>query len=406
MRRLYKLFIIVCGLIIFTGCGEINKEQQTDNSSVASSYVTEMVDDSENQGDDELDWTKMEKTGSMELSYATEFSVDYYGDYSLVTTGDGVRTMLVPEGKNTPENLDKDITVLQMPVEHIYLVATSAMDMFREIGALDIIDMTGTKPADWQVPGISDMIESGTIKYSGKYNAPDYELILNNGCDLALESTMIYHNPEVKEKLESLGIPVFVERSSYESEPLGRVEWIKLYGLISGKETEAVEFWNDCLARHENILGNVKSDNDENANKKTVFFYISSNGYVVIRKPDDYISKMIKLAGGEYAFDGIVPEEENALSTMNIDMESFYEQAVDADYLIYNSTIDEEIYTIDQLIEKNKVFADFKAVKEGNVWCTGKNMFQETTKTIEVIEDFYNIYNDYEEKINCLHKVN
>ena len=40
--------------------------------------------------------------------------------------------------------------------------------------------------------------------YAGKYSAPDYEEILSEQCDRAIESTMIYHNPEVKEKLEQL----------------------------------------------------------------------------------------------------------------------------------------------------------------------------------------------------------
>ena len=39
---------------------------------------------------------------------------------------------------------------------------------------------------------------------------------------------MIYHTPEVKEQLEDFGVPVLVERSSYENHPLGRMEWIKL----------------------------------------------------------------------------------------------------------------------------------------------------------------------------------
>ena len=60
-----------------------------------------------------------------------------------------------------------------------------------------------------------------------------------SSCDLAIESTMIYHNPEVKEKLEQLGIPVLVERSSYESHPLGRTEWMKLYAVLLGKEEAA-----------------------------------------------------------------------------------------------------------------------------------------------------------------------
>ena len=44
--------------------------------------------------------------------------------------------------------------------------------------------------------------------YAGKYNAPDYELILNEGCNLAIESTMIYHCPQVKEQLEKAGCPI------------------------------------------------------------------------------------------------------------------------------------------------------------------------------------------------------
>ena len=60
-------------------------------------------------------------------------------------------------------------------------------------------------------------MKSGSMLYAGKYNEPDYELILKEGCNFALENTMIGHNPEVKEKLESLGIPVMVERSAMKS---------------------------------------------------------------------------------------------------------------------------------------------------------------------------------------------
>ena len=50
---------------------------------------------------------------------------------------------------------------------------------------------------------------------------------------------MILHTPEVKEQLEHFGIPVLVERSSYESDPLARMEWIKLYGILLGREEQA-----------------------------------------------------------------------------------------------------------------------------------------------------------------------
>jgi iron complex transport system substrate-binding protein len=46
-------------------------------------------------------------------------------------------------------------------------------------------------------------------------------------------------------------------------------------------------------------------------------------------------------------------------------MEEFYATAKDADFIIYNSTIDGEISSLDELIAKNSLLADFKAVKNG-----------------------------------------
>lgn len=170
---------------------------------------------------------------SMELSYAEEFSVDYYNDgYALITIDQEGQFLVVPEGKKAPKGLEKDITVIQQPLNNIYLVATSAMDLFRAIDGIDSIRLSGTQENGWYIQEAKDAMESGKMIYAGKYNAPDYELILDEGCGLAIESTMIHHNPEVEEKLEQFGIPVMVERSSYESHPLGRTEWMKLYAVL------------------------------------------------------------------------------------------------------------------------------------------------------------------------------
>ena len=90
--------------------------------------------------------------------------------------------------------------------------------------------------------------------------------------------------------------------------------------------------------------------------------------------------------GGVYAFQELA-EEENALSTINIQMETFYDQARDTDVLIYNSAIEADLDTIEQLVDKSAPLADFKAVKSGDVWCTGKSMFQESQSVGETILD-------------------
>ena len=332
---------------------------------------------------------------SLELQYADQFSVDYYeGGYALITIeGDG-QFLLVPEGKDAPEGLDKDIAVIHKPVQNIYLVATSAMDLFCALDGLDSISLSGTDADGWYIDEAKKALEDGSILFAGKYSAPDYELILSKNCGLAIESTMISHSPEVKEKLESFGIPVLVEHSSYESHPLGRTEWLKLYGVLLGKEDMADELFQEQVEKLKSV------EDSDNTGKTVAFFYINSIGAANVRKSNDYVSKMIELAGGKYIFDDL--GDENALSTMNMQMEEFYAGAKDADYIIYNSTIDGELSSVDQLLSKSALLGDFKAVKDGNVWCTSQNLFQETMELGTMIEDIHTMLTSDDPNLDTL----
>lgn len=342
-------------------------------------------------------WAQQTACGSMELSHATQFSVDYYEDgFSLITIADTDQYLLVPEGENAPDGLPAEITVIQQPVENIYLAASSAMDLFRQLDELSRIRFTSTTPSNWAIEEVLEALDDGSLLYAGKYSAPDYELVLSQGCNLAIESTMIYHSPETKEQLESLGIPVMVERSSYEKDPLGRMEWIKLYGLLCGKYEEAEAFFSSQAERLSQICS-------EPADGGTVaFFYIGSNGSVTVRKPQDYVCRMIELAGGHYLPDNLQGAD-NALSTMNMQMEAFFAAARDADYLIYNSAIDGEMQTLSDLLEKSELMQEFKAVQTGNVWCTGHNVFQQTTGICDLVEDIHAIVTGQADDVEQLH---
>ena len=72
----------------------------------------------------------LEYEDRMELDYAKEFAIDEYKDgYRLISISDGSRFLVVPEGKEAPDDLESDIVVLNQPVDHIYLAATAVMDM-------------------------------------------------------------------------------------------------------------------------------------------------------------------------------------------------------------------------------------------------------------------------------------
>lgn len=343
---------------------------------------------------------ELEYEDSMELLYAEKFSVDYYtGGFSLVTVNGSERYLVVPEGKESPGDLAEDITVLYQPLDRIYLVASAVMDMFISMDSLDVIRFTGTKAASWYLEEAREAVETGNILYAGNYSAPDYEQILAEGCDLAIENTMVYHTPEVKEQLEKFGIPVMVDYSSYETEPLGRTEWVKLYGLLADREEEAAE----AFAGQQEAFASI--GDAEDTGKTVAFFYITSSGEVNVRKASDYLPKMIELAGGHYVFSDLGAEDDTASSTVSLQMEEFYAAAREADYLIYNSTIDGEISSVEELFGKSELLENFKAVREGNVYCTTRDLYQSSMELGTMITDIHGMLNGEEDGLTYLYRL-
>ena len=350
MKRFLSGLLALALLLVLAGCGQ--KASGTDQKPTGP------------------DWSELTCTGSMQLDYAQQFSVDYYGDYALISIPDDQsRYLLVPEGCGVPKGVDKDITVLCQPLNNIYLVASASMDMFLAADALSSIRFVGLDQDGWYLPGVKEALQAGDLVYAGKYSAPDYERICAENCSLAIENTMIYHDPGIREELEHLGIPVMVDHSSYETDPLGRMEWVKLYGLLTGHLDQAEQ----AFAEQEEAFSQL---NEVSTGKTVAFFYLNTNGAAVVRRSTDYVAKLIEIAGGEYAFPELGAEEGSHSSTTTIQMESFYMAAKDADYIIYNSSIMGEMNTLEDLLAKNELFANFRAVQEGHVYCTTENLYQ------------------------------
>ena len=399
-KKLAITWLIFTGLAALHGCGAPFADYESGSETETESKI-------DAEPGTELRLEKETETGtkeepalvydhSMELQYADNFTVDYYeGGYTLLTTTmDGAQFLIVPEDQEVPENSDieseegqnKEIVVLQRPVKDIYLVASSAMDMFSALNGLDAVAFSGQKKEGWYIEAAREAMEKGNLLYAGKYNKPDYELIVSRNCKLAIENMMISHSPEVIEKLEDFGIPVMIEYSSYESHPLGRVEWVKFYGALLGKEAEAEKIFKEQTAILERV--GIDKATDKSVDKTVAFFFITSNGLVQVRQSSDYVPKMIELAGGSYVFNDL-GDPEAKRSTMNMQVEEFYAGAKDADFLIYNSSIDGGVSSVEALIEKCGVLADFEAVKAGNVWCTTNDMYQQSLSIGYLIEDIH-----------------
>lgn len=349
------------------------------------------------KGDNDTSLYGNSQTGILELEYAKEFAARFYeGGLTEINIGED-RFLIVDEGCKVPDEAVSDekegkIKILRKPLNNIYVASSAVMDYFDALDALDSVSMTSTKAEDWSIDRVKQLVTDDVISYVGKYSMPDYEYVLDDGCSLAIENRMIYHSPETKEKLETLGIPVMVDWSSLEESPLARVEWIKLYGILTGREEKALEIFESQKNKLNSIVNKIEEERKERPaqNVTAVLFYINASGIPSIRNPKDYFTDLIRMAGADYSFDDI--GENTDKTYINIQMEEFYSGGYDTDVMIYNSNFGTEPETMEDITSQDEMLKEFKAVKNGNVWCYSQDSYQQPTKLSELTEELYEIF--------------
>ena len=99
--------------------------------------------------------------------------------------------------------------------------------------------------------------------------------------------------------------------------------------------------------------------------KTVAIFSINSTRQVVTRGAGDYFGKMVEIAGGTLS----TPATDTGRATQTVSMESFYAAAEQADILIYNASIEDAPEDLQQMCAKDSILTQFRAVREGNVWC-------------------------------------
>ncbi|MBQ7228733.1 MAG: ABC transporter substrate-binding protein [Clostridia bacterium] len=214
------------------------------------------------------------------------------------------------------------MTIIHVPIKNGYLSGSGSMDYFLASNGLDRLKFSSQQESGWNLPEAAEAMRNGDLLFAGKYSAPDMELLKTGKCDLAIQNTMILHSPAVIEKLEGVGIPVFIDYASLDTTPEGRMEWVKVYGLMTGRE-EAAE---QAFRQQEKEFKTLKKqavDRPEDEKPTVAFFNVNSNGTVSVRKGTDYIVSMIELAGGEYNLPDAGRENDVNRSTETISMEEF-----------------------------------------------------------------------------------
>lgn len=388
------ILVLAMSLTIFTGCGD-KSTSDDENSSKNTTPVVETTDDtdvSSSTNDTEEDYNgKLVFDHSMELIYAKNFTVDYYkGGYKIITLindteGDknyNQKILVVPENMDIPEDLEEDTIIAQQPIDNMLIASSTSVSLINALGKLDTVSMVTIDVDGWYLDNVVDAMNKGDIKYIGKYKEPDYEIITSLQPDFTIFSTMLLHVPEVGEKLHEIDVDYALDEAAYEKHPMARSEAIKFWGALLDCDDKADEIFTEQNDYLNNL--DLSRTNDES----TVIFYVSSKGTFYVRKAGDYMAQMLTIAGGNYLFPDMGIDE---TGSAKMTMEEFYAEAQDVDNIIYVWSLGGKPATIDDLIAKNELLADIKAVKNGNVYCFKEDFFQSADDVGQIIKDINTI---------------
>lgn len=242
-------------------------------------------------------------------SYSKKTSTEKAKDLTEKTKelyeGNVVKYLIVPKDVEIPAGLDKDMIVIQLPVEKTYVASEDALKLLDEqLDAAESIKAVGMEQKDCQIENIAKAMEDKKISFDGAFDDLDYKALVKDEIDFAIlpseflpgnakdeedadaadetadtkaedqkddkddkttdekadedktpEELLKEENERLSdtaERLATLTIPMLVDRSADEKTDLAKAEWLKVYGVIFGCEDQANELFQKMVKAEEN----------------------------------------------------------------------------------------------------------------------------------------------------------
>ena len=273
---------------------ERDPEKQTEDDKKAEDTDTAAATDEE----EAAAASDSKKTSTEKAKDLTEKTKELY-------EGNVVKYLIVPKDVEIPAGLDKDMIVIQLPVEKAYVASEDALKLLDEqLDAAESIKAVGMEQKDCQIENIAKAMEDKKISFDGAFDDLDYKALVKDEIDFAIlpseflpgnakdeedadaadetadtkaedqkddkddkttdekadedktpEELLKEENERLSdtaERLATLTIPMLVDRSADEKTDLAKAEWLKVYGVIFGCEDQANELFQQMVKAEEN----------------------------------------------------------------------------------------------------------------------------------------------------------
>lgn len=265
---------------------------------------------------------------------------------------------LYPKGDRIPNALDS-ITYIPVPIRRIVCYSTTQLPYLELLGVEDaLVAFPSTQYIS--TPSIISRVENGQIRDLGQDNAINPEVLLDTEPDLVMMYAVNSPGDEYT-SINRADIPVIFNADYLEANPLGKAEYIKIFGALFEKEEKADSIFTAVSTSFEQL---TKLTTQDTLTRPTVFSGVVYGDTWFAPGADSWVAEYIKLAGGKYAFDN-----QPGSGSLQLSFESVYAQCLDADFWIGTGSFN----SIHALTLADARYGDFAAVKSHQAYSYMKN---------------------------------
>jgi iron complex transport system substrate-binding protein len=295
-------------------------------------------------------------------SKAERFSIENDGDVTRLTvinpwqgsSGIKLTYFLVRRGAEVPDGIDTSM-IIYVPVRNIICMSATHAVMIEALGEDKTI--TGISGADLiYSESLNARIRQGFVKDVGYESSLNNELILNLKPDLIMMYGIGGESAGYVSKIKELGVPIMYNADYLEKDPVGKAEWIKVFGALYSRENLADSIFNSELSEYEDLCNYI---NRNVKDRPRVMLGLPYRDTWYISPGNSYINKLISDAGGKYIWDDKISE-----ISMPFGLENVYMRAVNSDFWLNTGTATR----LDEIAETDYRLAELPVFKNGKVY--------------------------------------
>lgn len=299
---------------------------------------------------------------------ASRFSLDEKRGYTILTVrdpwqnsrGTEMTWCLLPHGEAIPDGFEEE-QVIRIPVRRMICMSVTHIAMLRALDATDIL--VGISGPDLVYDSlISDAIGRGLVQDVGYEGNLNKELVVSLNPDLLMVYGVSAPSSGQTGRLPAMGVKVLYNADYLEDHPLARCEWIRLFGLLTGREAMADSIFREVSEAYRELSEMVRSSVHD---RPEILLGSPWEDVWYISPANSYTGRLIDDAGGHYLFSDLTKA-----NSVPFSVESVFERATNADIWINPGTAESlaEIAAADHRMTRLPVYAN------GAVWNNRRRM--------------------------------